>query len=76
METPVNVIGWEMVTQQNGKTGIRIYGVRDLITENGAGQEAVRIYINPEFCKYEPDIGHKIIAVEGRYGVDRIIRVA
>lgn len=76
METPVKVIGWEMVTQQNGKTGIRIYGVRDLVTENGAGQEAVRIYINPEYCKYEPEIGHQIIAVEGRYGVDRIVRVA
>lgn len=76
METPVKVIGWEMVTQQNGKTCIRIYGVRDLVTENGAGQEAVRIYINPEYCKYEPEIGHQIIAVEGRYGVARIVRVA
>lgn len=75
METPVQVIGWETVTQQNGKTGVRIYGIRDITGENGVGQEAVRIYINPEYCKYEPEVGHMIIAVEGRYGVDRIIRV-
>lgn len=76
METPVKVIGWETVTQQNGKIGMRIYGVRAVTSPDGIGEEAVRIYINPEYCKYEPDIGHQIIAVEGRYGVDRIIRVA
>ena len=76
METPVKVIGWELVTQQNGKTGMRIYGTRDIVSETGTGQEAVRIYINPEYCKYEPEVGHLIIAVEGRYGVDRIIRVS
>lgn len=75
-ETPVKVIGWEMVEQQNGKTGIRIYGVRDLNGVNGEGQEAVRIYMNPEYVKYQPQIGHQIIAVDGRYGVDRIIRVS
>ena len=76
METPVEVIGWEKFTQQNGKTGIRIYGLRELIGDQCAGMEAVRIYINPEYVSYEPEIGHKIIAVEGKYGVDRIIRVA
>lgn len=76
METPVKVIGWELVTQQNGKTGTRIYGIRELIGATATGEEAVRIYINPEYVKYEPEIGHLIIAVEGRYGVDRIIRVA
>ena len=76
METPVKVIGWETVTQQNGKTGLRIYGVRAVTSSDGIGEEAVRIYINPEYCKYDPEIGHMIIAVEGRYGVDRIIRVA
>lgn len=76
METPVKVIGWEIFIQQNGKTGIRIYGLRELVGENCEGQEAVRIYINPEYVKYQPEIGHQIIAVEGKYGVDRIIRVA
>lgn len=76
METPVKVIGWELVEQQNGKTGMRIYGVRDVTSQTGTGQEAVRIYINPEYVKYEPELGHMIIAVDGRYGVDRIIRVA
>lgn len=76
METPVEVIGWEIFTQQNGKTGIRIYGLRDLNGEQCEGREAVRIYINPEYVNYQPELGHKIIAVEGKYGVDRIIRVA
>lgn len=76
METPVKVIGWELVEQQNGKTGLRIYGVRPLLGDAATGDEAVRIYINPEYVKYEPELGHMIIAVEGRYGVDRIIRVA
>ena len=76
METPVKVIGWELVEQQNGKIGMRIYGVRQLFGEKATGEEAVRIYINPEYVKYEPDMGHMIIAVEGRYGVERIIRVA
>lgn len=76
METPVKVIGWELVEQQNGKTGMRIYGIRELHGEAATGEEAVRIYINPEYVKYEPELGHMIIAVEGRYGVDRIIRVA
>ncbi len=76
METPVQVIGWENVSQQNGKTGVRIYGTRNVTGEDGEGMEAVRIYINPEYCKYVPVIGHQIIAVEGRYGVDRIIVIA
>lgn len=76
METPVKVIGWELVNQKNDKTGMRIYGIRDLNGDTATGEEAVRIYINPEYVKYEPEIGHLIIAVEGRYGVDRIIRVA
>lgn len=76
METPVEVIGWEMFTQQNRKTGIRIYGLRELHGEQCEGQEAVRIYINPEYVNYQPELGHKIIAVAGKYGVDRIIRVA
>ncbi len=73
METPVTVIGWENVTQQNGKVGVRIYGTRAVTGDEGEGQEAVRIYINPEYCKYSPVIGQQIIAVEGRYGVDRVI---
>lgn len=79
METPIDVfevIGWEMIEQKNGKTGVRIYGIRDLAGTNGDGKEAVRCYINPEYVKYQPELGHKIIAVEGKYGVDRIIRVA
>lgn len=75
METPVKVIGWENVVSEKGTPGIRIYGVRQLMSENGSGEEAVRIYINPEYCKYTPVLGHKIIAVEGRFGIDRIIVV-
>ena len=75
METPIEVIGFERVIGENsGKLGVRVYGVRD-IAGNGEGKEACRIYFNPEYCKYEPVIGHKIIAIEGRFGIDRIIVV-
>ncbi len=78
METPVTVIGWETVLQKNEKPGIRIYGSREVVVgegQTGEGREAVRIYINPEYCKYSPKIGDVIIAIEGRFGVDRIIKM-
>ncbi len=75
MEIFVKVIGWERVIQQNGKIGVRIYGVCDLVMEFGVGQEVVWIYINLEYCNYELEIGYQIIVVEGCYGVDCIIWV-
>lgn len=77
METPVKVIGWESVISSSGKAGLRIYGVRNVTSENGIGQEAIRLYINPEYCPYQPVMDQLIIAVEnGRGYVDRVIVVA
>lgn len=77
MEKPVTVIGWErLVNEETGKVGIRVYGTRPIVgSEDCAGEEAIRIYYNPEYCKYVPQLGQKIIAIQGRYGVDRIIVV-
>lgn len=74
---PINVIGWEIREKENGKTGMFIYGTRAINTDasgyrEGDGQEAVKIYVNPEYVDYKPQIGHKIIPIEGRYGVDQI----
>ena len=78
MEKPVTVIGWERnVNQETGKVGIRVYGTRPIVgSDECSGEEAIRIYYNPEYCKYEPQIGDKIIAIQGRYGFDRIIVVS
>lgn len=74
---PINVIGWEVREKENGKKGMFIYGSRDVNKESngyfeGEGAEAVKIYVNPEYVDYKPQIGHKIIPIEGRYGVDQI----
>ena len=74
METPIEVIGFETIVGEKS-TGVRVYGLRDITSESGTGKEAVRLYFNPEYCKYEPKLGQKIIAIEGRYGIDRIIVV-
>ena len=77
MKKPVKVVGWEKIVGKNDKCGIRIYGERELDSSAegfvaGEGMEAVRLYINPEYTRYEPQIGHLIIPVEGRYGIDQI----
>ena len=77
MEKLVTVIGWERIkSDETGKVGVRVYGTRPIVgSDDCAGAEAVRVYFNPEYCKYEPQIGDKIIAIDGRFGVDRIIVV-
>lgn len=74
---PILVIGWEVREKENGKKAMWIYGTREINTDaagyrEGDGSEAVKIYVNPEYCDYKPQIGHKIIPIEGRYGVDQI----
>lgn len=71
METPWEVIGFEKVVSESGKVGMRLYGIRNLAGD-GEGMEAGRLYFNPEYCKYTPVIGQKIIPVEGRYGINQI----
>lgn len=78
METPVTVIGWEETPTQKGGMNVRIYGTRQIVPAEGCrsdGTEAVRLYFNPEYCKYEPQIGDQIIAIVGRYGIDRIVKI-
>lgn len=73
------VIGWEKVAKQNDPTkyNVRLYCMRNLKEgAQGDGVECGRLYFNPEYVKYEPAIGQKIIATEGRYGIDRIYVVA
>ena len=79
METPITVIGWEQAPKEKGGFNIRIYGTRQIVPAEGfecEGTEAVRLYFNPEYCKYQPTIGDVIIAIEGRYGIDRIVKIA
>ena len=73
METPWELIGWEKNVSEAGKVGIRLYCVRNITGDGeGDGMEAGRLYFNPEYCKYSPVIGQKIIPVNGRYGIDQI----
>lgn len=74
---PIKVVGWEKKTGKTGKVGIWIYGEREVQTDaegyiEGEGSEAVRLYINPEYCAYKPNVGELIIPVEGRFGIDQV----
>lgn len=74
---PLRVVGWEKKPGKTGKVGIWIYAVRDVDKEaegflEGDGYEACRLYINPEYCKYQPKGDDLIIPVEGRFGIDQI----
>ena len=77
METPVKVVGCENVITDKGNPGIRLFVERELQSEDCAGVEALRFYINPEYCKYVPVIGDMLVIIEGRYpgSVDRVIKV-
>lgn len=77
METPVTVVGWENLITDKGKPGIRLFVTRELHSEDCAGVETLRYYINPEYCKYVPVIGDRLVVVEGRYpgSVERVIKV-
>lgn len=79
MEYPWNVVGWEMVPKQNdeGKFNVRLYCQRPMADgANGEGVETGRLFFNPEYVKYSPAVGDMIIATEGRYGIDKIYKVA
>lgn len=76
MEYPWEVIGFEnVISEKTGKPGVRLYVTRPLFAENGTGVEAGRLFYRSEYVQYSPELGHKIIATEGRYGIDRIVRV-
>lgn len=75
---PWIVVGWETgKSEKNGREYVRVYVERDLPDSvTGFGKVVNRIFFYPEYMKdpYEPAIGDQIVPIEGRYGVDQIIR--
>lgn len=79
MEEKCVVVGWQKVKTDKGNDGIRLYVTRALPFDvDGEGVETLRFYINPEYCKYQPKLGDKIVIIEGRYpgSVERVINAA
>lgn len=78
MVYPWKVVGFVKWVNEKGEERVRLYVERQLSmneNESGKGLEAGRLYFNPQYCKYEPVIGHLIIAQEGRYGIQQIVVV-
>ena len=78
MEFPWTVVGWELVPRKNDsdKHNIRLHCQQTLYPEsNGEGIACCTKYYNPEYVKYTPQLGQKIVCTEGRFGIDRIIVV-
>ncbi len=72
------IVGYEnVISEKTQKPGIRLYVERPLQEgASGEGIETGRIFFRPEYVKYEPRIGDVILPVEGRYGIDRILRIS
>ena len=80
METPWKVFGFEHYVDERGEACTRLFVARPFICPQGStgeGTETRRLYYKDRYLKlpYQPTIGHKIIAVEGRYGIDQIFVV-
>lgn len=72
---PWKVVGCEVWVNENDEECVRLYVERELNLEeghSGAGVETQRLYFKKKYVKYEPVIGHLIIAIDGRYGVQQI----
>ena len=72
------VKGWELVPLKSNpeKHNIRLYVQRPLKEGvQGDGLECGRLYYNPDYCQYSPVLGQMIVAVEGRFGLDRVLVV-
>ena len=70
METPWKVVGFEKFKSEKGEDCTRLYVARPLILPDdneGDGLETQRLFFKPQYVKYEPVIGHMIIATAGRY---------
>lgn len=75
METPWKVVGFEKFVSEKGEDCVRLYVARPLVLQGentGEGLETQRLFYKPQYVKYEPVIGHMIIATEGRYGIANI----
>lgn len=78
METPWKVVGFEKFVSEKGEDCVRLYVARPLVTVEGhvgEGVETNRLFYKPQYVKYEPQVNHMIIAVEGRYGIGQIFVV-
>lgn len=76
METPWKVIGFEKFKSEKGEDCVRLYVVRPLnLVDGHAGEgfETNRLFYKPQYVKYEPQVNHMIIAIDGRYGLSQII---
>lgn len=72
---PWIVVGWETgKSEKNGREFVRVYVEKDCAAEVGFGKETNRIFFYKEYVDYNPAIGDLIVPVDGRYGVDKIIK--
>lgn len=70
METPWKVVGFVKFVSEKGDDCVRLYVARPLnVAEGhtGSGLETNRLFYKPEYVNYEPQEGHMIIAMPGRY---------
>lgn len=75
METPWKVVGFEKFVSEKGEDCVRLYVARPLALDEGhtgSGLETNRLFYKPQYVKYEPQEGHMIITVDGRYGISQI----
>lgn len=72
---PWIVVGWETgVTEKTGREFYRVHVERDASAEIGFGKEVNRLFYYPEYVEYKPAIGDQIVTVDGRFGIDKIIK--
>lgn len=75
MDTPWKVVGFEKFLNDRDEECVRLYVARPLVLEDGHvgdGLEVNRFFYKPQYVKYEPQCGHMIITVDGRYGIAQI----
>lgn len=78
MDYPWTVVGWELLPRQNdpNKHNVRLHCQQALPAGGAAeGIACKSLYFNPEYVSYSPALGQKIIWIDGRYGIDRIVVV-
>ena len=76
METPWKIVGFMKWLNENGDECVRLFLQRVFNPspdQEGAGFEVERKYYRSKYVPYPPVIGDIIVAIDGKYGVDRII---
>lgn len=77
---PWIVVGWEAgKSEKNGRDYLRIYVEKNAGSSDPGvtcvGKECNRIFFYTEYVEYEPVLGDLIVTVDGRYGVDKVIKL-